>query len=315
MITLSDIMAARERIAGRVHRTPMLSATRIGERAGVKLWLKCELLQKTGSFKVRGALNAIGQLTDAERARGVVGVSAGNHAQALAWAARAAGTRCTVVMPQAASQTKLDATRGYGATVIQHEWGSAMFDKARQLGDEHGYVFIHPFDNPHVVAGAGTTGVEILEDLPDVDAIVVPVGGGGLLSGIAVAARSIKPSVKVFGVEPEGAQALRKSLDAGEVTPIDAPKTIADGLAAPMTTALPLEVAQRYVDDVLVVTDDEIANAMGVILASAKLMAEPAGAAAVAALLTERLPIAAGSRVVCVLSGGNVDLSRLKELV
>jgi threonine dehydratase len=315
MITHSDIVAAHERVAGRVHRTPILSATRIGERAGVKLWLKCELLQKTGSFKVRGALNAISLLSDAERARGVVGVSAGNHAQALAWAARAAGTRCTVVMPKEASQTKLDATRGYGATVVQHEWGSAMFDKARELGDEHGYVFIHPFDNPNVVAGAGTTGLEILEDLADADAIVVPVGGGGLLSGIAVAAKHVKPSVKVFGVEPEGAQALRVSLDAGRVTPIGPPKTIADGLAAPMTTELPLAVAQRYVDDVLVVSDAEIAQAMGVILSSAKLMAEPAGAAAVAALITGRLPVPAGSRVVCVVSGGNVDLSRVKELI
>ena len=315
MITYSDIAVARERIAGRVHRTPLLSATRIGERVGMKLWLKCELLQKTGSFKVRGALNAVSQLTEAERGRGVVGVSAGNHAQALAWAARAAGTTCTVVMPEGASQTKLDATRGYGATVVQQAWGAVMFEKARALADEHGYVFIHPFDNPYVVAGAGTVGIEILEDLEDVDAIVVPVGGGGLLSGIAVAVKHFKPSVQVFGVEPEGAQALRKSLDAGRVTPIDAPKTIADGLAAPMTTQLPLEVAQRYVDDVLIVTDAQIADAMGVMLSSAKLMAEPAGAAAVAALLAGKLPVPAGSRVVCVVSGGNVDLARLKELV
>ena len=298
-----------------VHRTPLLSATRIGDRAGVKLWLKCELLQKTGSFKVRGALNTMRQLSDDERRRGVVGVSAGNHAQALAWAARAAGTTCTVVMPSVAVQAKLDATRGYGATVVQHQWGSAMFDKARELAEEHGYVFIHPFDDPRVVAGQGTVGIEILEDLADADAIVVPVGGGGLLSGIAIAAKHLKPSIRVFGVEPEGAQALRKSLDAGAVTPIDPPHTIADGLAAPMTTALPLEVAQRYVDDVVVVSDDEIVDAMRLTLASAKLMAEPAGAAAVAALITRKLPVAAGARVVCVVSGGNVDAARLKELL
>jgi threonine dehydratase len=315
MITHSDIVTARERIAGRVHRTPLLSATRIGDRAGVKLWLKCELLQKTGSFKVRGALNAIGRLSEAERARGVVGVSAGNHAQALAWAARAAGTTCTVVMPEGASQAKLDATRGYGATVVQEKWGSVLFETARRIGEEHGYVFIHPFDNPHVVAGAGTTGLEILEDLADADAIVVPVGGGGLLAGIAVAAKHVKPSVRVFGVEPEGAQALRKSLDAGRVTPIDPPKTIADGLAAPMTTELPLAVAQRYVDDVVIVTDAQIAEAMGVILSSAKLLAEPAGAAGVAAVLAGRLPVGPGARVVCVVSGGNVDLARLKDLI
>ncbi|OYV73161.1 MAG: hypothetical protein B7Z72_03110, partial [Gemmatimonadetes bacterium 21-71-4] len=203
----------------------------------------------------------------------------------------------------------------YGAEVVQHQWGSAMFDKARELADTHGYVFVHPFDDPRVVAGAGTVGLEILEDTPDVDAIVVPVGGGGLLAGIAVAVKEAKPSVRVFGVEPEGAAALRRSLDSGVVTPIDAPRTIADGLAAPMTTELPLSVAQRYVDDVVLVSDAEIAGAMGVILSSAKLMAEPAGAAATAALLSGRLPMAPGARVVSVVSGGNVDLARLKELL
>ncbi len=315
MLDYSDIMAARERIAGHVHRTPTLSASRIGERAAVKAWLKCELLQKTGSFKVRGALNTIRQLTEDERRRGVVGVSAGNHAQALAWAARTAGTSCTVVMPSDAVQGKLDATRGYGATVVQHQWGSAMFDKARELASEHGYVFIHPFDDPRVVAGQGTVGMEILEDLPEVDAIVVPVGGGGLLAGIAIAAKHLKPSVQVFGVEPVGAQALRRSLDAGQVTPIDRPQTIADGLAAPMTTELPLAVAQRYVDDVILVHDEEIVDAMRLILTSAKLLAEPAGAAGVAALITGKLPVPAGSRVVCVVSGGNVDATRLKGLL
>lgn len=315
MLDYSDMIAARERIAGYVHRTPTLSASRIGEHVGVQAWLKCEVLQKTGSFKVRGALNAIRQLTTAERRRGVVGVSAGNHAQALAWAARAAGTSCTVVMPSDAVQAKLDATRGYGATVVQHQWGSAMFDKARELAIEHGYVFIHPFDDPRVVAGQGTVGMEILEDLPEVDAIVVPVGGGGLLAGIAIAAKRLKPSVKVFGVEPVGAQALRRSLDAGRVTAIDRPQTIADGLAAPMTTELPLTVAQRHVDDVVLVRDDEIVDAMRLILSSAKLLAEPAGAAGVAALITGKLSMPANSRVVCVVSGGNVDAARLKELL
>ncbi|MDE3152921.1 MAG: pyridoxal-phosphate dependent enzyme [Gemmatimonadota bacterium] len=315
MLTYQDIVDARERIAGHVHRTPMLSASRVGAMAGVSLRLKAELLQKTGSFKVRGALNAIRQLSDAERARGVIGVSAGNHAQALAWAARAAGAKCTVVMPEGASQTKLDATRGYGAEVIQHAWGSAMFDRARELADERGYVFIHPFDDPRVVAGAGTTGLEILEDAPDVEAVVVPVGGGGLLSGIAVAVKHRNPAVRVYGVEPEGAQALRRSLDAGRVTPIDPPQTIADGLAAPMTTELPLWAAQHYVDDVLVVSDAEIARAMGALLSSAKLLAEPAGAAGVAALVAGKLPVAPGARVVCVASGGNVDLARIKELL
>jgi threonine dehydratase len=315
MLDFSDVVAARERIAGQVHHTPTLSASRIGERAGVHAWLKCELLQKTGSFKVRGALNTIRQLTPDERRRGVVGVSAGNHAQALAWAARMGGTACTVVMPSDAVQAKLDATRGYGATVVQHQWGSAMFDKARELATEHGYVFVHPFDDPRVVAGQGTVGLEIAEDLPEADAIVVPVGGGGLLAGIAVAAKHLNPRVKIFGVEPSGAQALRRSLDAGRVTPIDRPQTIADGLAAPMTTELPLAVAQRYVDDVIVVSDEEILQAMRLILTSAKLLAEPAGAAGVAALITGKVPVPTGSRVVCVVSGGNVDAARLKDLL
>ncbi|MDE3215581.1 MAG: threonine/serine dehydratase [Gemmatimonadota bacterium] len=315
MLSFADIAAARARVAADVHRTPILPASRLGAPAGVRLWLKAELLQKTGSFKVRGALNALRQLSADERRRGVVGVSAGNHAQALAWAARAVGAPCTVVMPAAAVQAKLDATRGYGATVIQHQWGSAMFDKARELAEEHGYLFIHPFDDPRVVAGAGTTAMEIVEDLPDVDAIVVPVGGGGLLSGIAVAAKHLRPSVRVFGVEPEGAQALRRSLDAGRVTAIDAPRTIADGLAAPMTTELPFEIARRWVDDVIVVSDDEIVHAMRAILASAKLLAEPAGAAGVAAVLAGRLPVAAGARVAAVVSGGNVDLEKLKSLL
>lgn len=315
MLDYSDIIAAGERIAGHVHHTPTLSASRVGERAGVQAWLKCELLQKTGSFKVRGALNAIRQLTADELRRGVVGVSAGNHAQALAWAARTAGTSCTVVMPSDAVQAKLDATRGYGATVVQHEWGAAMFDKARELASDHGYVFIHPFDDPRVVAGQGTVGLEIMEDLPDADVIVVPVGGGGLLAGIAIAAKRLKPAVKIFGVEPSGAQALRRSLDAGRVTPIDRPRTIADGLAAPMTTELPLAVAQRYVDDVVVVSDEEILAAMRLILTSAKLLAEPAGSAGVAALITGKLPVRPGSRVVCVVSGGNVDAALLKDLL
>ena len=315
MLSLADIAAARARVAGHVHRTPILPATRIGAPAGVRLWLKAELLQKTGSFKVRGALNALRQLSDDERRRGVVGVSAGNHAQALAWAARAVGAPATVVMPAAAVQAKLDATRGYGATVVQHQWGKAMFDKARELAEEHGYVFVHPFDDPRVVAGAGTVGLEIVEDLADVEAIVVPVGGGGLLSGIAVAAKALKPSVRVFGVEPEGAQALRRSLDAGRVTAIDAPRTIADGLAAPMTTELPFEIARRYVDGVVVVSDDEIVRGLRELLTSAKLAAEPAGAAGVAAVIAGRLPVAAGTRVAAVVSGGNVDIETLKTLV
>jgi threonine dehydratase len=315
MFELVDVQAAARRIAGRVHRTPLLSASRLGTRGGVQLWLKAESLQKTGSFKSRGALNAVTQLSADDRARGVIAVSAGNHAQALAWASTAVGARCTVVMPAAAVQAKVDASRGYGATVIQHESGSAMFARAFALAEEHGYVFIHPFDNVHVAAGAGTVALEILEDLPDLDAIIVPVGGGGLLSGVAVALKALRPSVRVFGVEPEGASTLRMSLDAGTLQTVDVPRTVADGLAAPTTSQMVVDITRRLVDDVIVLPDEEIVDAMRHLLASAKLMAEPAGAAATAALLSGRLALPAGARVVSIVSGGNLDLARLQSLL
>jgi threonine dehydratase len=315
MLTLPDVHAARDRIAGRVHLTPTLSATRLGERAGVDLRLKCESLQKTGSFKVRGALNRVSQLSDAERNRGVVTVSAGNHAQALAWAARDANVRSTVVMPLAASRTKVEASRGYGAEVVQHGTNSMeAFARAYELAQERQLVFVHPFEDIAVQAGQGTVGLEILAQTPDVDDVIVPIGGGGLIAGIALAIKETRPSVRVFGVEPEGAPSMRRSLDTGHAVRLDRVQTIADGLAAPMAGELSYAIVKRYVDDVVLVTDDDIAGAMRDLLLSAKLLAEPAGASAVAALLTGKLPVA-GRRVVCVVSGGNVDLTRLKDLL
>ena len=314
MLSSADVTAARERIGDRVHRTTTLSASRIGAAAGVDLRLKCESLQKTGSFKVRGALNAVSQLTAEQRARGVVSVSAGNHAAALAWAATAVGVRCTVVMPAAAMQSKVEASRAYGANVILHGVSSEAFEKAHQLAAEHDYVFIHPFDDAAVVAGAGTVGLEILEEAPDVEAIIVPVGGGGLLAGIAVAVKGRNPSVRVYGVEPEGAAALRMSLDAGHMVRV-VPNTIADGLAPAMTGEIPFAIARKYVDDVVLVSDAEIADAMRVLLTSAKLLAEPAGAAATAALLGGKVGLPGGTRVVSVLSGANVGIDRLKQLI
>jgi len=315
MLTLPDIRSARERIGDRVHHTPVLSATRLGARVGAVLHHKCESLQKTGSFKVRGALNRLALLDDAARARGVITVSAGNHAQALAWASRDAGVRCTVVMPTTASRTKVDASRGYGAEVILHGTsGMEAFARAHELSVERSLTFVHPFDDDAIMAGQGTVALEILDQLGEFDDVIVPIGGGGLIGGIAVAIKESRPSVKVYGVEPTGAAVMRKSLDAGYPVRLDSMKTIADGLAAPMAGELTFAIVQKYVDDVVLVEEDEITSAMRELLFSAKLLAEGGGAAATAAVLSGRIP-AGGRRVVAVVSGGNIDVGRVREVL
>ncbi|MEO7456029.1 MAG: pyridoxal-phosphate dependent enzyme, partial [Gemmatimonadaceae bacterium] len=245
---------------------------------------------------------------------GVVTVSAGNHAQALAWAAREAGARCTVVMPSTASRSKADASRGYGAEVILHGTSMDAFKRAQDLAESEGFVFIHPFDHPHTIAGTGTTGLELLEQVPVADVVVIPVGGGGLISGMAIAIKEASPRTRVIGVEPTGADVMRQSLDAGKALRMEAPKSIADGLAAPMAGQLNFEAVQRYVDDVVLVSDEEIEAAMGLLLTRCKLLAEGAGAAATAALIAGRVRVGQGEHVVAMLSGGNVDLEVLARL-
>jgi threonine dehydratase len=317
MPSIDDIRAARTRIAPQLHLTPVLSARILAEMCGTRsLGLKCESLQKTGSFKVRGALNAIQQLDEAARARGVITVSAGNHAQAVAWAASSVGVRSTVVMPAAASKTKAAASSAYGADVILHGTSAEAFAKAQALGEERGLVFIHPFDDPRIVAGAASCGLEILEQSPDVEIVVVPIGGGGLISGIAAGIKQMRPQVRIFGVEPDGADSMHRSLKTGRAVRLEGgPKTIADGLASPMAGEYCFDIVRQLVDEVVLVSDDEIAAAVPLILTRAKLLAEPAGAAAVAALLTGKIPDASGKRVVALVSGGNVDLDRLKSFL
>jgi len=314
MIHFDDITAAAARIATRVHRTPLLSARTLGEPFGTSLFLKAECLQRTGSFKVRGALNTVDALDDVARARGLIAVSAGNHAQAVAYAARAAGARCTVVMPETAPKTKIAATEAYGGTVVLHGTVGDAFRKMEELRAEHGYTLVHPFEDPVLMAGQGTVGLEIVQDLPDVDVVIVPVGGGGLISGVATAVRHLRPRARIIGVEPVGAAAVTAGLRAGRVVPLDRVDTIADGLGAPMTGELVLEHVRALVDDVVTVTDDAIADAMRSILGRAKLLVEPAGAAGYAAITSGTVDVA-GARVAVILSGGNVDLDRMKELV
>lgn len=312
MIPLARIHAAAERLAGKVHRTPVLSATALGDRAGVRLHLKCENFQKTGSFKPRGALNKVLSLPPEERARGLVTVSAGNHAQALAWAARIAGAACTVVMPSGAPQSKIDATRGYGAEIVLHDDRATLFDRLAEVRDSRGLAFVPPFDDPDIIAGAATVGLEILEDLPDVDVVVVPVGGGGVLAGIASAVKQVRPAVRVVGVELAEGPGLAPALAAGKPVTVTRPwGTLADGMTPPFVGALPLEIAKEAVDDVVGVSEAAIIDAMKLLMTRAKLYVEGAGAAATAALLAGVVHLPAEARVAALVSGGNVDLSRI----
>ncbi len=315
MRDLPDLSAARARIAGRVHNTPLLRAGLLGKMVGTELFLKCENLQKTGSFKARGVLNKLTQLPENQKNRGVVTVSAGNHAQALAWGANQEQMHCIVVMNAAASPTKAEASRDYGAEVVLHGTIFDAFEKAHEIERERGLTFIHPFDDPDIVAGHASAGLEILETLPDADVVVVPIGGGGLISGIAAAIKQQRPSTRVYGVEPTGAAAMIASLEQGHAVHLEKVNTVADGLAAPMAGNLNYEIVKEYVDDVVMVSDEEILHAMTPIYSRTKLVVEPAGAAGVAALLTQRIPVKHNERVVAVLSGGNVELEKLGQFL
>jgi len=310
-VTLEDVRAAREVIASVLHRTPLLTSHALGSQLDRPVYLKAELFQKTGSFKPRGVLNRLKKLTPAERERGVVTFSAGNHAQALAWAASAAGISATVVMPTTAAAGKIAAARGYGAEVMLH---AKFAEGAQQLSQERGLTLVHPFDDPGIIAGAGTVGLEILEDLPDVATVVVAIGGGGLISGIVVAIRSQRPDVRIIGVEPIGADSMARSIVAGRSVRLDHLDTLADGLAAPFAGDHTYAVVRDLVDEVITIPDEEILAGMRFLFERCKLVAEPAGAAATAALLTGRVRLGSGP-VVSLVSGGNIDVERFKSLL
>jgi threonine dehydratase len=307
VIPLPDIRASAERIRAIVHRTPLMSASGIGARANVELHLKCECFQKTGSFKPRGALNKVLSLSDAERARGLVTVSAGNHAQAVAWAARHVGAPAVVVMPVDAPRSKLDAVRGYGAEVVLHADRATLFDKLREVESARGLTFVHPFDDPVVLAGAGTTGLEIAEDAPAADVVIVPVGGGGLLGGVASAIRQLLPKARVVAVELEAGPGLGPALAAGKPVPSPRPATLCDGMTPPFVGALPLQIARDAGVEVVTVTEAEVIEGIRLLMTRAKLYVEGSGAAATAALVAGKVRVPAGARVVAIASGGNVD--------
>ncbi len=311
VVSLDDIRRARDSIAGKVHRTPVIRSDYLGAQVGANVALKLENTQKTGAFKVRGAFNKLHNLSDAEKARGVIAVSSGNHGQALAYGGGQLGIPVTVVMPTWSTPSKVEQTTGYGAEVVITE--GDMIEEADRIRGERGMTMIHPFDDLHIIAGAGTIGLEIFQDLPEADMVVCGIGGGGLISGVAAAVKLSKPQARVIGVEPEGAPTMTESLRLGEPSRLDSVNTVADGLASPWGGVHTLAHAQEYVDDVVLVSDAEIIDAINVTVERCKIVIEPAAASTVAALLSGRLDVTPDSTVVCVVSGGNVDPGRLVD--
>jgi len=306
--SFDDLLAARKVLAPTpIWHTPIHTSRTLGELAGVDdLRLKLELFQVTGSFKPRGAYCSIASLAPADLARGVIAVSAGNHAQAVAYGAALAGTRSVVVTWSSASELKLEAARAYGAETLRlGDTPLEAFEEMYKVRDARGLVLIHPFDDPHVLAGQGTLGLELLDDVPDLGTVVVPIGGGGLISGVAIALRHFRPDVRIVGVEPEGAPTLTRALAAGGPVSLEQISTIADGLSAPFAGTLTYEITRDLVDDVVLVSDAEIRDAMRALALRAKVVAEPAAAAGLAALFAGRVAPTPGP-VVVVVSGGNV---------
>jgi threonine dehydratase len=312
LVTLDDVRAAAARLTDRVHRTPVLRSTSLGELWGVRLDLKAEVFQRTGSFKARGALNKVLSLAPDERARGVITLSAGNAGAAVAYAAASVGVPGTVVMPATAVPAKIAACRGYGADVVLTD-GDLLETYAATVV-ETGRVPVHPFDDPAVVAGTGTVGLEIAEDVPDVEVVLVPVGGGGLISGVAAALARLAPGVRVIGVEPETADVMTRSLAAGGPVRHPAARSVADGLAAPMSGQVTVDHVQAFVEQVVTVSDEDILRALPLAVSRTKLLLEPSAAAPLAALMTGVLDLPPGTRVVSIASGGNVDLTLFGRL-
>jgi threonine dehydratase len=313
--TIRDIWHAQEVIRPHVYHTPLLPSRTLSAMSGAQVYLKAENLQRSGAYKIRGATYKLSRLTAEERARGVIAASAGNHAQGVAIAAAALGIPCTIVMPVAAPLAKVTATQGYGATVVLHgDNYNEAYARACELRDETGSTYIHAYDDPDIIAGQGTLGLEILADLPDVEAIVVSIGGGGLISGVATAVKALKPDVRIIGVQASGAASMRAALDAGHLVSLASINTIADGIATKSAGEYTFEIVRTLVDEVVTVDDEEIIHAVLLLLERCKLLVEGAGAAGVAALLSRRLPVE-GKRTVALLSGGNIDMNLVGKFI
>lgn len=311
MLTLDKIYHAAFVLKDVIRKTGVIHAPKLNPESNI--YLKTENLQVTGSFKVRGAYYKISQLTDEEKARGVIACSAGNHAQGVALGATANGIKSIICLPDGAPISKVEATKKYGAEVclVKGVYDDA-YEKAMQLKEEHNYTFVHPFDDEDVIAGQGTIGLELLNQLPEIDAVIVPIGGGGLISGVAFAIKSLKPECKVYGVQAEGAPSMVNSIRDGEIENLPTVKTIADGIAVKTPGEHTYELCQQYVDEIVTVSDDEVATAILALMEQQKLVAEGAGAVSVAAAMFNKVDVK-GKNVVCLVSGGNIDVTIYQE--
>lgn len=314
-VTFDDVRAASERLKGVAHRTPVLKSRTLDEQCGARVYLKCENLQRMGAFKFRGAYNRLVQLDEAQKRGGVVAFSSGNHAQGVALAAKLLGIPSAIIMPEDAPKSKIAATQGYGAEVILYDrYRSHREEIAQGVCEERGAVMVPPFNDNAIIAGAGTAALELLEDVPDLDTIVAPVGGGGLLSGSSIAAHGVNPKITMYGVEPQAGNDAQQSLQRGEIVHIDVPKTIADGLQTQAPGTLTFPVLREHVKEIVTVCDDELREAMRFAFERMKIVIEPSGAASLAAVMTGKVPFA-GKAIGIVISGGNVDAGRFADLI
>ncbi len=310
-----DFEAARANVAPHVYRTPILTSRSLSEASGFDIRLKAELFQRGGSYKIRGPLNVIAQMSEEERSRGIVCSSAGNHAQGVALAARQFGIPAVVVMAENATPAKVEATKGYGAEVVLSGriWDEAN-ERALELVEERGLTYVHPFDNPVLIAGQGTVGLEIVEDWPEVEAVVIPIGGGGLISGNAMALKSVNPAIRVIGVESSGAPAMQRTVREGRRVTLDQVDCQIDGLVVKTVGVNTASVVSRFVDDIVTLPDPAIFDAVIWLMARAKVVVEGAAAAPVAAILNGLIDLPPGTRVACLLSGGNLDVEQIRGL-
>jgi threonine ammonia-lyase medium form len=316
LITFAHIQSAAERLYRIAHRTPIATSRTLDEMTGAQVFCKCENLQRAGAFKFRGAFNTISQLGEEQCQRGVVSFSSGNHAQAVALVSKLLNTPSVIVMPNDAPAVKLAATRGYGAEVVLYDRVEQKREViAKQLAEERGLTLVPPFDHPHIIAGQGTAAMELLTDIPDLDMLIVPIGGGGLISGCSIAAHAMKPDIRVFGVEPDTANDTYLSLQRGEIVSTPQSHSIADGLLPTAPGQITFPIMQQHLESVVLVSDEAMADAVRFMLLRMKLLVEPSGAAPIAALMSDKVPIVQGKKIGVVLSGGNVDPAKLADLL
>jgi threonine dehydratase len=316
MVTLSDVQSALGRIRDRIYLSPCARSETLSRLSGTEAWLKLENLQMTGAYKERGALNKLLLLPQADRARGLIAASAGNHAQGVAYHGGRLGVATTIVMPETTPIMKVANTRAHGARIVLHGANyDEAYTEARRLEGSEGLTFIHPFDDPQIIAGQGTIGLELLDQVPDLDAVLVPVGGGGLISGVAVALKERRPSIRVIGVEAEVIPCMKAAVEAGRLVTLEPSSTLADGIAVKRAGELTFAHVQRFVDEMVTVSEEEIASAILYLLEKEKAVVEGAGAVAVAALMNRRLAGLEGRRVAAIISGGNIDVNLIARII